>query len=166
MQRLIELYQRYKGPVFGYLYRMTGSPEDAEELTQETFYQAILSLHRFRGEAQVSTWLLRIARNQYLKRMRRAGREIPTDLDAGALPGSEPGPEQNLLQADEQEAVRLALERLPEQYRSVLVLREIQGLSHAEIGAILEKSEATVRVLVHRARQRLHQLYLQEERGG
>ena len=166
MQRLIELYQRYKGPVFGYLYRMTGSPEDAEELTQETFYQAILSLHRFRGEAQVSTWLLRIARNQYLKRMRRAGREIPTDLDAGALPGSEPGPEQNLLRADEQEAVRLALERLPEQYRSVLVLREIQGLSHAEIGAVLEKSEATVRVLVHRARQRLHQLYLQEERGG
>lgn len=164
MKRLRELYDRYKGAVFGYLYRMTGSPIEAEDLTQETFYQAILSLHRFRGDAPVVTWLLRIARNLYLKRLRRLGRETPVESVDDLVPGSDPSPDQFLVEMDEQEAVRTALSRLPEQYRTVLVLREVQGLSHAEIGLILEKSESTVRVLVHRARQRLAERYLEEER--
>ncbi len=165
MQRLKEFYDRYKGAVFGYLYRMSGSADEAEELTQETFYQALISLYRFRGEAAVLTWLLRIARNVYLKRQRSRGREMPTDAMESLVAGAEAGPEQALIRLDEQEAVRRALARLPEQYRTVLVLREVQGLSHAEVGLILEKSEATVRVLVHRARQRLHTLYLEEEKA-
>lgn len=164
MQRLRELYNRYKGAVFGYLYRMTGSAQEAEELTQETFYQAILSLHRYRADGPVMAWLLRIARNVYLKRVRRSSREVPTAYVDDQLRGSEPGPEQGLIQQGERESIRLAMSRLPEQYRTVLVLREVQELSHAEIGLILEKSEATVRVLVHRARQRLQDLYREEER--
>lgn len=162
MQRLKELYDRYKGVVFGYLYRMTGSPDEAEELTQETFLQALLSLHRFRGDGPVLTWLLRIARNLYLKRLRRRGRETPSDGIDDLVPGSEPGPEQGLIEQDERAAVRAALDRLPEQYRTVLVLRDVQGLTYHEIGLILEKTEPTVRVLVHRARGRLHELYLEE----
>jgi RNA polymerase sigma-70 factor, ECF subfamily len=166
MQRLKELYHRYKGGVFGYLYRMTGSGPEAEELTQETFYQALLSLHRFRGDGAVLTWLLRIARNVYLKRLRSLGRETPVESVGDITPDTDPGPDHALVQMDEREAVRRALARLPEQYRTVLILREVQGLSHAEIGLILEKSEPTVRVLVHRARQRLHGLYLEEESGS
>jgi RNA polymerase sigma-70 factor, ECF subfamily len=166
MQRLKELYDRYKGAVFGYLYRMTGSGPEAEELTQETFYQALLSLHRFRGDGAVLTWLLRIARNVYLKRLRRLGRETPVDFVADLAPDTAPGPDHALVQMDEREALRRALARLPEQYRTVLILREVHSLTHAEIGLILEKSEPTVRVLSHRARQRLHGLYLEEERGS
>lgn len=163
MERLKELYHHHKGAVFGYLYRMSGSAQEAEELTQETFYQALLSLHRFRGDGPVLTWLLRIARNTYLKRLRRRQRETPIAFVDDLISGTASGPEPGLIRLDEQEAVRAALSRLPEQYRTVLVLREVQGLSHAQIGLILEKSEPTVRVLVHRARQRLHGLYLEEE---
>lgn len=173
MQRLAQLYQRYKGAVFGYLYRMTGSAEDAEDLTQETFYQAILSLHRFRGEASVLTWLLKVARNVYLKHLRKRRREpllgdptSPTDLAGVALAAKAdpaPGPELALLIGEERELVAQALAALPEQYRTALVLREVQGLSHAEIAAVLEKTEPTVRVLVHRARQKLHETYLRKE---
>lgn len=164
MQRLRELYDRHKGAVFGYLCRMTGSGKEAEDLTQETFYQAILSLHRYQGNGPVLAWLLRIARHVYLKRLRRLGRETPVEALGDLVPDTAPGPDHALILVDEREAVRRALSRLPEQYRTVLILREVQGLSHAEIGFILEKSEPTVRVLVHRARQRLHGLYLEEER--
>ena len=167
MQSLKELYTRYKGAVFGYLYRMTGSADEAEELTQETFYQAVLSLHRFRGQASVLTWLLKVGRNVYMKSLRRRQRERlayePERLLSDLPDASTPPPDQGLIQLDEQAAVQRALEALPEQYRTALILREVQGLSHAEIAGILEKTEPTVRVLIHRARKRLHDLYLREE---
>lgn len=160
MQRLKELYQRYKGAVFGYLYRMTGSAADAEELTQETFYQAVLSIHRFRGDASVLAWLLGVARNVYLRSLRHRESLLPAWHDA---PDPASGPEEHAIERAEQEAVARALGALPEQYRTALVLREVQELSHAEIAAILGKTEATVRVLVHRARQALQTSYRREE---
>jgi RNA polymerase sigma-70 factor, ECF subfamily len=170
MQRFKELYQRYKGAVFGYLYRMSGSADEAEELTQETFYQAILSLHRFRGEAAVLTWLLKVARNVYLKHLRRQRREpllaypeAGASADRADQTDPAPGPAEALVLQAERAQVARALAALPEQYRTALILREVQGLSHAEIAAVLEKTEPTVRVLVHRARQRLHESYLRKE---
>ena len=109
MQRLKELYDRYKGAVFGYLYRMTGSAQEAEVLTQETYLQALLSLHRFRGDSTVLTWLLRIARNQYLKQLRKRGREIPSATVPELVADMVAGPEQNLIALDDQERIRTAL---------------------------------------------------------
>lgn len=169
MRSLHELYHRHKGAVFGYLWRMTGSTDEADELTQETFYQAVLSIHRFRGEASVKTWLLKIARNLFLKRLRQRQREEGLlDPEAALEQAVDPeaGPLQRLVLQDEREALNRALARLPEQYRTALILREVQELSTAEVAAILDKSEATVRVLLHRARQRLHQLYQREEEPG
>lgn len=166
VRQLAELYNRHRKAVFGYLFRMSGDRAEAEELTQETFYQAVLSIHRFRADASVQTWLLKVARNVFLKRLRRRGREQPVE-DAEVLlePGGQSlaGPEEQLLRDDDRAAVERVLVALPEAYRTVLVLREMEGLSHREIAQILNKTEATVRVLSHRARERFRALYLAEE---
>jgi RNA polymerase sigma-70 factor (ECF subfamily) len=168
LKSLTDLYTRYKGAVFGYLYRMTGSATVAEELTQETFYQAVLSLHRFRGDASVSTWLLKVGRNVYLKSLRRQGREVPQEpallLADAAAPALRP--EDHLLLEEARATVQTVLAQLPETPRTALILREVQGLSHREIAVVLEKTEPTVRVLIHRARERFRELYLREENKG
>lgn len=162
MRSLHDLYARYKGAVFGYLYRMTGSAAEAEELTQETFYQAVLSIHRFRGQANVSTWLLRIARNVYTKSLR--GRDLPMPDEAFAdLADPGPGPDRNLIREDDRATVARTMASLPERYRTALVLREVHELSHGDIAGIMEVSEATARVMVHRARERFRARYAREE---
>lgn len=80
VRNLAELYERYSGPVFGYLLRLSGDRFLADELTGETFYRAMLALDGFRGEASVKTWLLRIAHNLYLRRAEREKRM--TSLEA------------------------------------------------------------------------------------
>lgn len=70
MERIVQLYELYKKSVFGYFLRMTGNKEEAADMTQETFYQACLSLFRFRGKSSHKTWLFSIARNVYLKSVR------------------------------------------------------------------------------------------------
>jgi|GEM_PF-4647059 len=85
VRNLAELYERYSGPVFGYLLRLSGDRFLADELTGETFYRAMLALDGFRGEASVKTWLLRIAHNLYLRRAEREKRM--TSLEALAACG-------------------------------------------------------------------------------
>jgi len=80
VRNLAELYERYSGPVFGYLLRLSGDRFLADELTGETLYRAMLALDGFRGEASVKTWLLRIAHNLYLRRAEREKRM--TSLEA------------------------------------------------------------------------------------
>ncbi|MBA1335992.1 MAG: hypothetical protein HPY66_1811 [Firmicutes bacterium] len=74
MERIKELYELYKEAVFRYFLRMTGNWEESSELTQEVFYQACLSIFRFRKESSPKTWLFSIARNVYLKKLREKGR--------------------------------------------------------------------------------------------
>jgi RNA polymerase sigma factor (sigma-70 family) len=164
VRSLTELYTKHKGPVYGYLRSMCGHGAEAEELTQETFYQAVLSLHRFRGDSAVLTWLLKIARNVYLKAQRRRPPSAPEA--AAQTPDPRPGPEQQLIAAEDAATVHRVLAQLPEQYRTALLLREMQGFSNAEVAAILEKTEPTVRALVHRARERFRSLYLERKEDG
>ncbi len=165
LRNLRDLYNLHKAAVFGYAYRLSGSVAEAEELTQETFYQAVLSIPRFRGDSSVLTWLLGITRNVYLKRARAAGRVEPVAPDDRrfAVADGSAGPEGRLIAKEERVELARAFALLPEQYRTALSLHELGGLSHRQIAQVLRKNEATVRMLVHWARQRLRQLYLREE---
>lgn len=165
LRNLRDLYNLHKTAVFGYAYRLSGSAAEAEEITQETFYRAVLSIPRFRGDSSVRTWLLGMTRNVCLKRARSAGRVEPAAPDDRrfAVADGSVGPEGRLIAKEDRATLARAFARLPEQYRTVLSLHELDGLSHRQISQVLRKNEATVRVLVHRARQRLRQLYLREE---
>jgi RNA polymerase sigma-70 factor (ECF subfamily) len=163
---LEELYRRYQGPLHGYLYRLCGSADLAEELTQETFLRACAGLLSFRGESSVATWLFRIARNTYLNSLRRpAPTRIETD-ELLAIPdrGSAGDPVGQYAAAEQRTLIGLALAQLPERQRSILLLRDSEGLSYAEIADVLELSLAAVKTNLFRARNAFRAAYA--ELGG
>ncbi|MFZ5650308.1 MAG: RNA polymerase sigma factor [Bacillota bacterium] len=166
MSALEKIYDRYRVPVFRYLYRMGGSYDLAEELTQETFYRVFLSLDGFRGESVLSTWLFRIAFNVYNTHMRRQvrRRDVPLDPDI-AVGGREGDPALALEDAENWRLAKLALSRLPVEYRAVIVLREIEDFSYEEIGRVLNKSPSTARVTLFRAKQKYRLIYSELTKG-
>lgn len=151
---LEELYHRYRGPVQSYLYRLCGSADLAEELTQETFLRACAGLLSFRGECSVATWLFRIARNAYLNSLRRPA---PTRIDTDELLAIPDGgyagdPVGQYAAAEQRTLIGMALAQLPERQRSILLLRDSEGLSYAEIADVLDLSLAAVKTNLFRAR--------------
>lgn len=159
--RLEDLYTELHGPIYRFLAALTGDPDVAEELTQETFLQAILSLPRFRRESSLTTWLYAIARNQYRKRLAKESRKPPADPPAAPY-----APPDEVAEArEERRRLARALSALPEPYREALVLREYEGLRYAEIGQVLGGSETWARVTCFRARRMLKETYLKLEGG-
>jgi RNA polymerase sigma-70 factor (ECF subfamily) len=155
------IYRRYRGPVQSYLYRLCGSADLAEELTQETFLRACTGLIHFRGDSSVATWLFRIARNTYLNSLRRpSATRIDTD-ELLAIPDQHHfgNPEQQYAAHEARSLISMALAQLPEKQRSILLLRDEEGLSYAEIAAVLELSLAAVKVNLFRARNSFRSAY-------
>lgn len=166
MKSLAELYMEYKPMIFRYLFRCTGSYELAEELTQETFYQVVLSIHSFRGDSGVSTWLYRIARNVCSKNGSKANRLLTVDpawCEAAAAADGDPA---DVLQGAELAGqVERVLSLLPEDYRSAILMREVESLSYEEIGATLGKSTQAARVTLFRAKKRFREIFSTLEKG-
>jgi RNA polymerase sigma-70 factor, ECF subfamily len=156
-----ELYRQHARRLYGLVYRMTGVTADAEELLQEVFLLAHRKLGTFRGASSLSTWLHRLAMNLCLDHLRskRARTDQMTDsLDADdrGSRAERGGPVGNAIVA------RLDLERaiaqLPESYRAVFLLHDVEGFEHREVGSILGIAEGTSKSLLHKARLRLRTL--------
>lgn len=162
---LDELYRHYQGSVQRYLQQLCGSADLAEELTQETFANACAGLLTFRGDCPVATWLFRIARNVHLNSLRRRHARIATD-DLLAIPDTSAygDPVRSYLAREQRDAISLALAQLPERQRSLLLLRDAQGLSYAEIAGVLELSLSAVKVNLFRARNAFRAAYAAMER--
>ncbi len=171
MERIKKLYELHKEAVFRYFLRMTGSWEEAVELTQETFYQACLSIYRFKGEAALKTWLFSIARNVYLKSIRKRAKFKRMVRD-GPLLDNEPAsntpdlPAEALLLKEERERVRKALSQIPEISRTVIILKEYEGLSYEEIAGIFGQTVNWARVTFYRAKMKLGQICREQEDDG
>lgn len=154
-------YQQYYGPIHRYLARMCGSSDLADELAQETFLRAFVGWFAFRGDCSVSTWLFRIARNAYLSHLRRpSATRIDTD-EFLAIPAAAPAynPEQQQATGEQRDMIRLVLGQLPEKQRSILLLRDDEELSYAEIADVLGISLAAVKVNLFRARNAFRAAY-------
>lgn len=160
-QSLDAIYRRYYGPVQSYLFQLCGSPDLAEELAQETFVKVCAGLLSFRGESSVATWLFRIARNTYLNSLRRPSQHrIDTDeLLAIPAPESAGDPAHSYAAREQRTLIVAALSSLPEKQRSILLLRDAEGLSYAEIAEVLEVSLAAVKVNLFRARNAFRTVY-------
>lgn len=156
-----QLYAEYHPAVTRYLQGMCGDSVLAEELAQETFVRAAANLLLFRGEATISTWLFRIARNTYLSWVsRQRDAEIDTE-EFLSIPdrGHDGNPEAQLLRNEQRATIRRAMGMLPERQRTMLLLRDLQGLSYAEIAVVLDMSLAAVKVNLHRARLSFRSIY-------
>ncbi|HLZ73225.1 MAG TPA: sigma-70 family RNA polymerase sigma factor [Dehalococcoidia bacterium] len=158
-----ELYDRYVLRVYRFAFRRLGDHAEAEDVTAQTFHRAFEALGRFewRG-APFGAWLFRIARNAVIDR-RRAG-AAPVSLDGIGEGGYEPtdaaatAPEDAVLLDEELGAAWAAVARLPALQRRAVTLRFGRDLSHAEVGAIIGRSEAATKQLVYRAMKTLREL--------
>lgn len=149
-----EVYQKYAQSVFQYLMSLSHDRDLAEELTQETFYQAIRCIDRYDQSCKMSTWLCSIAKNQYRDYLRKhpPQKEFSDDVTSGA---STPSAEKECLDSLSHMELLKAMHALPEPYREILYLRLFADLSFKEIGDINGRSENWARVNFYRGKEKL-----------
>lgn len=148
-----ELVRRYQNRVFRFLLRLTGCREEAMELTQDTMIKALRALDGWRPDAAFATWLFRIANNAATDRLRRRKvvKYVPFEEHMD-FPDPAAGPEEALQSAQRTRILDAALQRLQDDHRQVLLLREVEEMSYAEIGEVLGLREGTVKSRIARAR--------------
>ncbi|HWB66025.1 MAG TPA: RNA polymerase sigma factor [Mycobacteriales bacterium] len=166
---LDELIRATYADVYALARRMLADPDEAADATQEVFVRVMRSVLGFRGESSFGTWLHRITVNVCLTMLRKRSRARQAGLTAGALPfglpddasavaAADPAPEDQAVTADLAARAEAALATLPEDARVVVVLRDIEGFSTAEVAKLLDVSESVVKVRLHRAHARLRDL--------
>lgn len=163
-----ELVRRYHGKLYGVLYNMTGNKEDAEDMIQEVFITAYKALPRFEGKASFYTWLYRIAVNRTInflkKRKNRATlslEEMDTAVErdeAYVERMARDNPFRDATLTELQEKLNKAIMALSENHRAVVVLHDIEGVPHEEIGKMLGCSSGTIRSRLFYARRELQSL--------
>ena len=154
MESMNEIYQQYANSVYRFLLSKTRNEDIAEELTQETFYQAIRSINKFDGSCKLSTWLFGIAKNQYFNYSRK--NPILQDVSEyeEKLESNENVDEKIISSFERVDMIR-ALHECKEPYREVLYQRIFGNLSFREIGDVLGKSENWARVTYYRGKEQL-----------
>ena len=157
------------GDIYALLFRLTGDAEEARDLAQETFLRAFQAIQKFRGDADLKTWLYRIAINQARNRWRwwrRRRRDATVSLDATfgereqtvamhLEDASASDPEEETLARERHNQLREALQGLRSAYREAVVLRDIEGLTYEEIAATLQINIGTVKSRLARGRLEL-----------
>ncbi|MCY7376629.1 MAG: sigma-70 family RNA polymerase sigma factor [Pyrinomonadaceae bacterium] len=162
------LVVRFSGDIYALLFRLTQDAEEAADLTQETFLSALKAVKKFRGEADLKTWLYRIAVNESRNRFRwwkRRFRSQTDSLDAPIGTSDKPlsetmasnfaNPEETILQREREKHLTKALKELPEIFREAVVLCDIEGLSYEEIATALEVNIGTIKSRIARGREEL-----------
>jgi RNA polymerase sigma factor (sigma-70 family) len=160
-----ELVRRYQERIYATVYHMTSNHEDANDLVQETFIKAYRALKTFKGDSSFYTWVYRIAVNKTINFLKQRKNRLhmslndvdfhtENDPDLVALV-SDKTPRRDLNLAELQDKLNAAMLRLSEHHRMVVTLHDIQGLSHEEIGAIMDCNIGTVRSRLFYARQQL-----------
>lgn len=159
-----EFYERHQGPIRRYILQMVRNPAEADDLTQETFIRAYAGAGSLRDPEAARSWLYRIATNVCYDRFRQSSHRRPvlsldrlTDIPAMVPWGhrDEPRLDQALEQSEMSSCVQSFLERLPDAYRSVILLHDLEGATNARIAQMLGVSVDLVKIRLHRARRKL-----------
>ena len=151
MQSMDEIYQKYAQTVYRFILSKTQDADVAEELTQETFYQAIRAIDRYDESCKITTWLCGIAKNVLLTYIRK--HPVHDDIEELAIPLD--SAEKDAMQAAERVEIFKKLHDVEEPYKEVIYLRVFGGLSFREIGEIHQKSENWARVTFYRGKEKL-----------
>lgn len=161
----LELVRRYKDRLVNFVFRFVGNQEQAEDIIQDTFLKLYTSAHMYREVAKFSTWIYTIAGNLAKTELRkRKRRNIISIHDMGLddkeyeIPSFSYNPEKDQSSDYNEKEIQLAIQQLPEQFRTVILLRDIQELSYDEISKIVDVPEGTVKSRINRGRQRLQEI--------
>jgi RNA polymerase sigma-70 factor (ECF subfamily) len=159
-----EIVEIYKDKVFQLAYRMLGNRHEAEDIAQEAFIRAYVNIQSYNINLKFSTWLYRIATNLCIDRIRKKKPDYYLDAEVAGteglnmysqIPSNIPLPEADVESLELQATIQRAISKLPEKYRSVIVLKYIEELSLNEISEILEMPLGTVKTRIHRGREAL-----------
>jgi RNA polymerase sigma-70 factor (ECF subfamily) len=146
------LYERYVNKIYNYVYYRIGNQHDAEDLTARTFYRALDHIERYVDQgAPFSAWLYRIAHNLVANWHRdQSRRKIISLEDIKLSVQRRQGPDQMAEQNEEKDELLAAIRRLPPDRQQLLILKFVEGLSNAEIGKVMDRSEGAIKSLYHR----------------
>ncbi|TCP57861.1 RNA polymerase sigma (SigW) subunit [Tumebacillus sp. BK434] len=159
-----ELVELYKDKLFNLGYRMLGNPQEAEDIAQEAFLRAYAHLNKYNANHKFSTWIYRIATNLCIDRIRKKKADYSLDAEVDGIEGGDmysrlkaPGdtPEQEAVRNEARQEVQAAIEALPDNYRTAVILKYMHDLSLQEISEILEVPVSTVKTRIHRGREAL-----------
>lgn len=169
-EKLIEGCQK---KVFNIAFRMLGNFDDASELSQEVFLKAYKSIKNFKGDSLFNTWIYKVTTNACLDEIRKRKNKkvvsLDEDIEIGGnemkrqIKDDSPGPELTAEDNELKRAVKDSINMLSEEYRTVIVLRDIQGFSYEEISGIIKCPEGTVKSRINRARQALKKILQQKK---
>lgn len=164
-----ELIKQCQKKVFNIAYKMTGSYDDANELAQEAFIRAYKSINKFKGDSLFSTWIYRITTNVCLDELRKRKNQKVISINEDIKYNDEelkpqikdesPGPEKIYERKEFKSLVKECIESLPPDYKTVIVLRDIEGFSYEEIAKIINCPEGTVKSRINRARKALREIF-------
>jgi len=154
------LYSIYAKPIYNFIWRLVGSPSDAEDLTQETFLKVHSELKNLRDVKQFRYWLYRIARNEVYQRLRRSLRRSEVSIDNEEIPyfefladdASDLDPEERVLSQELDRVVQASLMALKPKYRDVFILAVFEKMSYEEITKVVGRSLLSVKTDIYRAR--------------
>jgi len=160
VEDLSDIYKSYANEVNRFLLCLTSSEDLAEELTQETFYQAVKAIHRYNGECKISVWLCQIAKHSYYDYLKKAKYRNHTSIDYLTQTGvdicsNEDLPDISMIKESTLRAIHQEIRQLQEPYTEIFLLRITLNISFKEIGDIFEKSENWARVTYYRAKCKL-----------
>lgn len=165
-ESLDALYRQYMKSLYYYLFKMCGNAEMAEDLVQETFVRATISLQAA-DRKSAKAWLFQVARNTYLDEWRKQQRRKNNPLFQWFLKPKEMvspygEPEKELLANEHEQLLEARIQQLPENYRTVYILREYEQFTYEEISNLLNISPENVKILLHRARKKLNETLKKE----
>lgn len=158
MQNIEQIYEEYFETVYKYLFCLTHNGDIAEELTQETFYRAVKSINRYKGECKISVWLCQIAKNLWYdeckknKKIAEVSEEYIENIESNETA------EEKVISNDEKMKLYQKMQKLDEKTREVIYLRITGELSFKEIGIIMNQTENWARVTFYRGKNKLKEV--------
>ncbi|ADY55406.1 RNA polymerase, sigma-24 subunit, ECF subfamily [Syntrophobotulus glycolicus DSM 8271] len=156
------LYQKYKNPLFSYIFYLAGDRAVAEEICQDVFLKVYLNIAKFENRSSFKTWIYKIAKNTYLDHVRARKREAPIDtieICAQEIQDKGISPEEHAVNLANRELISKTFHQMNEKYRMLVILRDIQNLSYKEISDITEMTLNAVKTGIFRGRREFQKIY-------
>ena len=157
------LFDRYRDAIHRLFLQRTGNTEDADDLLQETFIKVYMNLHRYSPEYTFGQWLYTIARNTFIDYVRKRQDDLPIDEKFSSPASNTPTPEESVINSQQRHQIELCIGRLPENYRRLIRMRFFDEYSYEEIAVKLSLPLGTVKTQIHRARERMCRLIVEND---
>ena len=157
------LFDRYRDAIHRLFLQRTGNAEDADDLLQETFIKVYMNLHRYSPEYTFGQWLYTIARNTFIDYVRKRQDDLPIDEKFSSPASNTPTPEESVISMQQRTQIEHYLERLTPRYRTLIVMRFFDEYSYEEIAVKLSLPLGTVKTQIHRARERMCRLIVEND---